>query len=441
MKTLRLLSLLLVVGIAHAQVQPTVDNTPATLTNKTISGNSNTISGSLPNVGISGSFAGGGSSPACSGNCDVLIGVGAGANLPAGDFLTTALGFHAMNAVTSANSESTAVGWNSQGNLTEATSGKPDNTTVGVNTLGNCVTNCRDNVVVGTDAMRNIAGTAPGVLTSVAIGPTAMIGNSTITSFQNDIAIGSGTFGGGTNGGVANDDVAIGVGAMANVGTSSQTVAIGTQAGNAGTSFGSSVAIGYQSALLVQGGFQHVFIGAKSGNTITGGQGDVVIGYNCQPTTNTTSFEVDICAGSTTPVFKITGGNTPSTSVTTVPGTLNSVGAISQNGALLALSIPTGTATFAVGSGVTSVVCASGYSCNNTRGTLTIVGGTATTGTIATVSFSATLSAAPACFAQMNGGATVFSIGNGAPSTTSFTITAGISVIGATFNVNYQCQP
>lgn len=103
------------------------------------------------------------------------------------------------------------------------------------------------------------------------------------------------------------------------------------------------------------------------------------------------------------------------------------------------LSIPTGTATFTPGTSVTSVVCASGFSCNNTRGTLTIVGGTATTGTIATVSFSATLSAAPACFASMNGGATVFSIGNSAPSTAAFNITAGISVVGATFNVNYLC--
>ena len=106
-----------------------------------------------------------------------------------------------------------------------------------------------------------------------------------------------------------------------------------------------------------------------------------------------------------------------------------------------ALSIPTGTATFSVGSGITSVVCATGFSCNNTRGTLTIVGGTATTGTIATVTFSAALGAAPACFASMNGGGTLFSIGNSAPTTTAFNITAGISVIGATFNVNYLCQP
>lgn len=105
------------------------------------------------------------------------------------------------------------------------------------------------------------------------------------------------------------------------------------------------------------------------------------------------------------------------------------------------LSLPTGTATFSAGSGVTSVVCASGFSCNNTRGTLTIVGGTATTGTIATVTFSAALSAAPQAFVGQNGGTSLFDIGNSAPTTTAFNITSGVTVLGATFNVNYQVQP
>lgn len=120
---------------------------------------------------------------------------------------------------------------------------------------------------------------------------------------------------------------------------------------------------------------------------------------------------------------------------------VTNAGVVGAAGGQMNLSIPAGTATYAAGSGVTSVVCATGYSCNNTRGTLTIVGGTGTTGTIATVSFSAALNAAPACFAYMNGGATVFGIGNSAPTTTAFNITAGVSVIGATFNVNYTCQP
>lgn len=106
------------------------------------------------------------------------------------------------------------------------------------------------------------------------------------------------------------------------------------------------------------------------------------------------------------------------------------------------IALATGTPTYAAGSGVTSVNCASFYTCTNTRGELTIVGGTATTGTIATLNFSATLSAAPGlCWVNQAGGATVFSVGHGTPTTAGFTITSGISVIGATVTVDYACQP
>jgi hypothetical protein len=125
----------------------------------------------------------------------------------------------------------------------------------------------------------------------------------------------------------------------------------------------------------------------------------------------------------------------------TTAGVLSASTTPCVTGAASQLSVPTGTATFVGGSGVTSVACASGYLCNNTRGTLTIVGGTATTGTIATVSFSAALSAAPACFSTMNGGTAFFGIGTSAPTTTAFNITAAISVIGTTFNVDYRCMP
>jgi hypothetical protein len=113
-------------------------------------------------------------------------------------------------------------------------------------------------------------------------------------------------------------------------------------------------------------------------------------------------------------------------------------------GAYVALTIPTptGTPTYTAGTNVTSVACAASYTCTNQRGELTIVGGTATTGTIATVNFSATLSSAPGlCMVTQTGGATLFGIGHGVPSTTSFTITAGISVATATVTVDYNCLP
>lgn len=110
----------------------------------------------------------------------------------------------------------------------------------------------------------------------------------------------------------------------------------------------------------------------------------------------------------------------------------------------LGLSTPTGTPSFTAGTNVTSATCTSGYTCTNTRGEITIVGGTATTGTIATVNFSSTLSAAPFCSVSLNGNGgsatTFYDLGHGAPSTSSFTITAGISIVGATLNVDYTCQ-
>jgi hypothetical protein len=108
----------------------------------------------------------------------------------------------------------------------------------------------------------------------------------------------------------------------------------------------------------------------------------------------------------------------------------------------IAINLATGTPTFTAGTNVTSVACASGYTCTNERGELTIVGGTATTGTIATVNFSATLSAAPGlCIVTQEGGATLFGIGHGTPSTSSFTITSGVSVAASTLAVDYICRP
>jgi hypothetical protein len=107
-----------------------------------------------------------------------------------------------------------------------------------------------------------------------------------------------------------------------------------------------------------------------------------------------------------------------------------------------AINNATGTPTFTAGTNVTSCGCASGYSCTNTRGSLTIVGGTATTGTICTVNFSTTLTQTPG-FAQVtqNGGASLYDVGHGIPSTTGVTITSGVTVVGATLTVDYVLLP
>lgn len=91
------------------------------------------------------------------------------------------------------------------------------------------------------------------------------------------------------------------------------------------------------------------------------------------------------------------------------------------------------------GTGVTSVTCATAP-CNVSRGSYTIVGGTATTGTIATLVWPTTTTAW-VCSVDMNGGTGFLGIGHGVATATGMTITAGITVIGITFTVDYNCVP
>jgi hypothetical protein len=146
----------------------------------------------------------------------------------------------------------------------------------------------------------------------------------------------------------------------------------------------------------------------------------------------------------------ITGALSASTSITDsglTPGaceqpTTGGLLASAAGPCAIAINLATGTPTYTGGTGVTSVGCATSYTCTNQRGELTIVGGTATTGTIATVNFSATLSSAPGlCWANQDGGTTLFGISNGVPSTSGFTIGAAVSVLGQTVTVDYGCQP
>ena len=105
------------------------------------------------------------------------------------------------------------------------------------------------------------------------------------------------------------------------------------------------------------------------------------------------------------------------------------------------VSLPTGTPTYAVGTNVTSCAQATGYTNTNTRGEVTIVGGTATTGTICTVTFSAALTGTPVVQISQNGGTASYILGHGTATTTSFTITSGSSVAGATINIDYEVMP
>lgn len=89
--------------------------------------------------------------------------------------------------------------------------------------------------------------------------------------------------------------------------------------------------------------------------------------------------------------------------------------------------------------GVTSVTCQTA-ACNVSRGSYTVVGGTATTGTIVTLVWPTTTTAW-VCSADMNGGTGFLGIGHSVATATGMTITAGITVVGTTFTFDYNCVP
>lgn len=98
--------------------------------------------------------------------------------------------------------------------------------------------------------------------------------------------------------------------------------------------------------------------------------------------------------------------------------------------------------TCTAGTNVTSCTCSGSTTCDVNGGSYSIVGGTATTGTIATINWPTTYSTAPrACWVSQNGGAALYGIGHGTPSTTGMTVTAGIAVTGVTVQIDYGCKP
>ena len=105
------------------------------------------------------------------------------------------------------------------------------------------------------------------------------------------------------------------------------------------------------------------------------------------------------------------------------------------------INFPLGTPTFVPGSNVASCACAASYTCTNARGRLTIAGGTATTGTVCTVIFSAGLTTVPFFTLAEMGATTLHGLDHSVPLVTSVLITAASSVSGATINLDYETQP
>jgi lysophospholipase L1-like esterase len=211
-------------------------------------------------------------------------------------------------------------------------------------------------------------------------------------------------------------------------------------------STGSSWAIGPASNAITT-----LYQGPSAGYTIAPGNQVTAMNCiaNCTLAIGTGTYGQVEYVANRSATYTVTVSGTISSGPTSIPP-LGGAIYVSSNSAWWGVAVgaqngiytPNGTPTYTAGTNVTSVGCASGYTCTNTRGELTIVGGTATTGTIATLNFSATLTAAPGlCIVTQAGGASLFGIGHGTPATTGFTITAGVSVATSTVTVDYSCQP
>lgn len=116
-----------------------------------------------------------------------------------------------------------------------------------------------------------------------------------------------------------------------------------------------------------------------------------------------------------------------------VVGAITASGTITSNLGTAAITSATG------GTGVTSVTCATA-ACNVSRGSYTVVGGSATTGTIITLVWPTTTTAW-VCSVDENGGIGFLGLGHSVATATGMNITAGVTVAATTFTVDYNCVP
>lgn len=271
------------------------------------------------------------------GSGNVLIGVAAGRNLTTGT-ANVAIGTDALNGGATTSTGNVVIGQSA------ASGGGSD--------LGS------NNVIVGQNAMKN--GTS-GRVTIVAIGANVMSGKSDNSSVPARMTvIGSGALNGANLGSPART-VVIGDITGGSAFAASDSVLIGSTAGNNITSGGSEVIIGSNTGASVTTGSSNTLIGKNvAQTTLVSGNNNVLVGTNssCDTAAAGTSNTIQLCAGSTA-VYSATGGGTPSTSASTIAGTLNVVGALSQNGTAISPAL-SGTTSSIGGGALLAGACASG---------------------------------------------------------------------------------
>lgn len=293
-----------------------------------------------------------------------------------------ALGYDAMqwNATATGLTKSIAIGAFSLGGSLATTA--TNNIAIGDSALIN-VTTANNNVAIGINAL---AGNASGTSTldTVAIGNQAMI---VTTTAQRDVAIGALAGNQLTTGA---DEVFIGWKAGQNTTTGVGNVCIGS-GDCAGVTGGNNTVVGSGSGIAITGN-TNTIVGRNGGAAITSASNNLILGGNNTGSVLTTGAgniliasgaqAVNVAASSTTGtinvenVWKATGTATPSTSVTTVAGTLAVAGSSLTVGGTSVLPTLSGTTSAIGGSPLLAGACAAG--------TVTVTG--ATSSMVATTS-------------------------------------------------------
>jgi hypothetical protein len=217
------------------------------------------------------------------------LGTGALANDDGSTRKNTAVGYNALNAVTSG-TENVAVG---NGALAATTS--CCNVAVGYDSLANNTTG-GSNVGIGFYALRSLTTGAD----NIAIGSLAA---DAITTRSGIIAIGRQALGSAT---IGFSNVAIGNNALKTITGASYNTALGTDALQASTS-SYNTALGFETGRNNTTGSNNVFIGYQSGRANTTGSYSVAVGTDCLDNQTTGGYNVALGSGALG--FMATGSN------------------------------------------------------------------------------------------------------------------------------------
>jgi hypothetical protein len=319
----------------------------------------------------------------------------------------------------------------------------PGQTGVSANCIGigeavfGTVYNCQSDIAIGQNTLNHLNDTS-------AAGGNIAIGNSSlnqVTTGTFNTAVGYETANNGNPtmtsttligyeagfGSLGNNNTIVGANSAIHSGsaTAANNTAVGSQnlIGNTFTGSGNTV-VGFAAGQNITTGINNTYIGIDAGQNNITGSSNIAIGVNAM-IGNGISNAVQIGTGTNSTAntvqylgFKILDNNN-----------IHYAQLYASN---------TGAATLTGGTGVTSVTCIASH-CNTMSGEITVVGGTATTGTIATISFASSTTSNPVCIVQQNGSSTWYGIG-ATYSSSAITITSANTVVGATININYHCD-